>query len=93
MFLPNHKRLHAYIVNYHAMLQQMPSIHAMLHCVTELELRLLHAVVKLDPKADFNQMKVSQLKQLLKDRGVDSKDCIEKPDFVQKVQQLAATAA
>ena len=50
-------------------------------------------MVKLDLKADFNQMKVSQLKQLLKDRGVDTKDCIEKPDFVRKVQQLAATAA
>ena len=48
-------------------------------------------MVRLDPKADFNQLKVGQLKQLLKDRGVDTKDCIEKPDFVQKVQQLAAT--
>ena len=65
----------------------------MLLCGTKTKVILLHAVVKLDPKADFNQMKVSQLKQLLKDRGVDTKDCIEKPDFVKKVQQLAATAA
>ena len=57
------------------------------------ELLLLHAVVKLDPKTDFSRMKVSQLKQLLKDRGVDTKECIEKSDFVQKLQHLAAKAA
>lgn len=55
-------------------------------------LLLFHAVVKLDPKADFNQLRVNQLKQLLKDRGVDTSDCLEKTDFVKKVQKLAATA-
>lgn len=56
------------------------------------ELLLFHAVIKLDPKVDFNQLRVSQLKQLLKDRGVDTSDCIEKTDFVNKVHKLAATA-
>ncbi|KAL3131807.1 hypothetical protein ABBQ38_007523 [Trebouxia sp. C0009 RCD-2024] len=51
------------------------------------------SMVKLDPKTDFSRMKVSQLKQLLKDRGVDTKECIEKSDFVQKLQHLAAKAA
>ena len=54
---------------------------------------VLPAVVKLDPKADYSQMKVGQLKQLLKDRGIDSKDCLEKVDFVRKVQQMATASA
>lgn len=54
---------------------------------------MLPAVVKLDPKADYSQMKVGQLKQLLKDRGIDSKDCLEKVDFVRKVQQMATASA
>ena len=57
-----------------------------------IELFLLNAVRKLDPNADYSQMKVGQLKQLLKDRGVDIRDCIEKPDFISKIQQLAAAA-
>ncbi len=51
------------------------------------------AVVKLDPKTNYSQMKVKDLKQLLKDRGVDTRDCLEKTDFVSKVQQLAAASA
>ena len=51
------------------------------------------AVVKLDPKTNYSQMKVKDLKQLLKDRGVDTRDCLEKADFVSKVQHLAAASA
>lgn len=51
------------------------------------------AVVKLNPKTDYSRMKVKDLKQLLKDRGVDTRDCLEKADFVSKVQQLAAASA
>ena len=47
------------------------------------------AVIKLDPKTDFSKWKVSQLKQLLEDRGVDDRDCLEKKDYVAKVRQLA----
>ncbi len=50
-------------------------------------------MVKLDPKADYSRMKVGDLKQLLKDRGIDTRDCLEKADFVSKVQQLASAAA
>lgn len=49
-------------------------------------------MVKLDPKADYSRLKVGDLKQLLKDRGVDTRDCLEKGDFVKRVQQLAAAA-
>ncbi len=51
------------------------------------------AVVKLNPNTDYSRMKVKDLKQLLKDRGVDTRDCLEKTDFVSKVQQLAAASA
>ncbi len=51
------------------------------------------AVVKPDLKTDYCRMKISDLKQLLKDRGVDTRDCLEKTDFVSKVQQLAAASA
>ncbi len=51
------------------------------------------AVVKLDPKTNYSHMKVKDLKQLLKDRGVDTRDCLEKTDFVSRVHQLAAASA
>ena len=70
----------------------MRSTQKMMGVFGPTELLLFHAVLKLDPKADFNRLRVSQLKQLLKDRGVDTSDCIEKTDFVKKVQELAATA-
>ncbi|DBA98372.1 TPA: hypothetical protein ACH3X3_012387 [Trebouxia sp. C0006] len=55
--------------------------------------RKCNSMVKLDPKTNYSQMKVKDLKQLLKDRGVDTRDCLEKTDFVSKVQQLAAASA
>ncbi|KAK9816828.1 hypothetical protein WJX72_005531 [[Myrmecia] bisecta] len=46
-------------------------------------------VMKLDPHADYSKMRVAQLKQLLKDRGIVCRDCVEKDDYVKRVQELA----
>lgn len=40
----------------------------------------------LEPK-DFSKMRVKQLKQILADRGVDCKNCIEKSEFVKRVEE------
>ena len=47
----------------------------------------------LDPNADYAKMRVRQLKQILQDRGADCVNCLEKADFVRRVQQLASAAA
>ena len=46
------------------------------------------AVIKLDASTDFSAMKVTQLKQILQDRGVSCRECIEKQDFVKQVKLL-----
>ena len=51
------------------------------------------AVVKLDSKTDFSKLKVLQLKQLLEDRGIDDRDCLEKQDYVAKLRQLVQASA
>ena len=61
------------------------------HCLLTVACPVL-AVVRLDPKADYSRMKVGELKQLLTDRGIDTRDCFEKDDFVSKVRKLAAAA-
>ena len=53
----------------------------------------LSAVVKLDSKTDFSKLKVGQLKQLLEDRGIDDRDCLEKKDYVAKLRQLVQASA
>jgi ARMET, C-terminal len=35
-------------------------------------------------------MRVSQLRQILKDRGLECRDCVEKPDFVARVREAIA---
>mmetsp|Transcript_12370 Transcript_12370/g.16221 ORF Transcript_12370/g.16221 Transcript_12370/m.16221 type:complete len:166 (+) Transcript_12370:136-633(+) len=37
-------------------------------------------------KKDISKLRVKQLKQILADRGVECKGCVEKDDFVKKVQ-------
>ncbi|CAL5222385.1 g4741 [Coccomyxa viridis] len=46
------------------------------------------SAVKVDEKTDFSKLKVTQLKQLLKDRGVSCPECVEKNDYVKRVRSL-----
>ena len=38
-------------------------------------------------KADITKLRVKQLKQILADRGVECKGCVEKEEFVKRVQE------
>jgi len=38
-------------------------------------------------KKDLTKLRVKQLKQILADRGVDCKGCVEKEEFVKRVQE------
>ncbi len=42
-------------------------------------------------RADLGRMRVAQLKQLLADRGVACRECVEKADFVKRLQSLVKT--
>ncbi|KAK9909480.1 hypothetical protein WJX75_002926 [Coccomyxa subellipsoidea] len=44
--------------------------------------------VKVDANTDFSSLRVTQLKQLLKDRGVMCPECVEKGDYVKRVKDL-----
>ena len=46
------------------------------------------ACIQVDEKTDFSKLKVTQLKQLLKDRGASCPECVEKNDFVKRVRSL-----
>ena len=47
--------------------------------------------IKIDTNTDFTKLRVIQLKQLLKDRGITCLECIEKADYVSRLQQLVST--
>ena len=53
--------------------------------------RRCSALVKLDASTDFAKLRVAQLKQMLKDRGITCLECIEKSDFVARLQELVAS--
>ena len=38
-------------------------------------------------KKDLSKLRVKQLKQILADRGVECKGCLEKEEFIQKVEE------
>lgn len=46
--------------------------------------------MKISPDTDFSRLKVGQLKELLRDRGIACRECVEKGDFVAKLQEVAA---
>lgn len=46
------------------------------------------ACVQVDANTDFSSLRVTQLKQLLKDRGVMCLECVEKGDYVKRVRDL-----
>merc|ERR1712176_1295430 len=43
-------------------------------------------------KKDLSKMRVKQLKAILADRGVDCKGCLEKAEFIKKVEDTAHLA-
>jgi hypothetical protein len=47
---------------------------------------------KMDAK-DITKLRVKQLKQILADRGVDCKGCVEKEEFVKRVQETEHLAS
>ncbi|CAM9267027.1 unnamed protein product [Chrysoparadoxa australica] len=52
---------------------------------TNSEICMVRYPIKVDTSTvDYNTMRVKQLKQLLSERGVDCKGCLEKSDFVQQ---------
>jgi ARMET, C-terminal len=46
------------------------------------------SMVKLDAKTDLSKLKVSQLKSLLKERGVVCMECAEKSDYIARLKAL-----
>lgn len=46
------------------------------------------AAIKLDENTNFNKLRVGQLKQILKDRGVSCPECVEKSEYVNRVKSL-----
>lgn len=42
---------------------------------------------------DIGKLRVKQLKQILADRGVECKGCVEKEEFVKRVQETAHLAS
>jgi hypothetical protein len=42
---------------------------------------------------DLSKLRVKQLKQILSDRGVECKGCIEKDEFIKKVEETAHMAS
>ncbi len=46
--------------------------------------------LQVDANTDFSSLRVTQLKQLLKDRGVMCPECVEKSDYVTRVRDLFA---
>jgi len=44
-------------------------------------------------KKDITKLRVKQLKQILADRGVDCKGCVEKEEFVKRVEETAHLAS
>ena len=53
--------------------------------------RRCSGMVKLDASTDFGKLRVGQLKQLLKDRGVTCLQCLEKSDYVAQLQELVSS--
>ena len=49
------------------------------------------SMVKLEANTDLSKLRVGQLKQLLKDRGVSCLECIEKADYVSRLRELVSS--
>jgi len=49
--------------------------------------------VRLTPDTDFSKMRVGQMRDILRDRGVSCPECAEKQDFVAKLRELARASS
>ena len=49
-------------------------------------LHLLLPALKTDSTTDYSKMRVKQLKQILAERGVECVGCVEKSEFITKLQ-------
>lgn len=49
--------------------------------------------VRIGTDTDFGKMRVSQLKELLRDRGVLCPECAEKKDYVQRLRDLVSSSS
>lgn len=47
----------------------------------------LYLAVKVEKDTDFNKMRIKDLKKILADRGVPCKGCLEKSDYIKKIQE------
>ena len=48
--------------------------------------------IKLTKYTDFSKMRVAQMKEILRDRGIVCRECAEKRDFVAKLKGLVQTS-
>ena len=51
------------------------------------------SMLNMNANTDFTKLKVGQLKQILKAKGLECKDCLEKDDFVRKLKAAAAATS
>jgi protein disulfide-isomerase A6 len=49
--------------------------------------------IRVDATTDLSKMRVAQLKQILEARGGECRECVEKGDFVRRIQALLAAGA
>jgi protein disulfide-isomerase A6 len=48
--------------------------------------------VRLTLDTDFSKMRVGQMRDILRDRGLSCLECVEKQDFVAKLRELVQAA-
>ena len=46
---------------------------------------------KTDAATDFSKLRVSQLKSIMAEKGIACPDCLEKADFVRRLEEVRAT--
>jgi hypothetical protein len=54
--------------------------------------RKCSSMIKLDAKTDLSKLKVSQLKGLLKERGVVCGECAEKGDYIARLKEVLSSS-
>ena len=65
------------------------------HCRVQSEYaggRKCAKAVRLTRDTDFGKMRVGQMRDILRDRGMSCPECVEKQDFVAKLRQLVQAA-
>ena len=49
----------------------------------------IEVVIKTDANVDYSKMRLKQLRQILRERGVACRGCVEKSDFVRRAKETA----